>query len=113
MQIWQQECINKERADAAEVFGSIYTYLVAAILIASAVMTIIIQRCGSHNGFIRVFKAWKVVLLLRSLMFSAQVISISGWVCFSKQTAYLSYATMIGAIVVIILNIYLFQPTGN
>ena len=112
MQIWQQEMYEvKKRADALEIFGSVYTYLVAAILIVGAIMTIFIKDVIAIMASSEYWEAWKVVPIIAfAYVFRATSLYFQMGMLFQNKTSYLSYSTMVGAIVVVILN-YLLVPT--
>jgi O-antigen/teichoic acid export membrane protein len=111
MQIWQQEMYEvKKRTDAPHIFGSIYTYLAAAILIAGAIMTIFIKDVIAIMASSEYWEAWKVVPFIAfAYVFRATYLYFQMGMFFQNRTLYLSYATTLGAIVVIILN-YLLIP---
>jgi len=100
----------KKKADAPEIFGSIYTYLVAAILIVGALMTIFIKDVIAIMASSEYLEAWKVVPIIAfAYVFRATSLYFQMGMFFQNRTSYLSYTTIIGAIVVIILN-YLLIP---
>jgi len=109
MQIWQQEMYEvKKKTDAAEIFGSVYTYLTGAILVAGAVMTIFIKDVVAVMASSEYLEAWKVVPFISfAYVFRATYLYFQMGMFFKNRTAYLSYATTVGAIVVIILNYFL------
>jgi O-antigen/teichoic acid export membrane protein len=111
MQIWQQEMYEvKKRMDAPQVFGSIHTYLVAAILIVAAVMTIFIKDVIAIMASSEYSEAWKVVPFIAfAYVFRATYLYFQMGMFFQNKTLYLSCVTTLGAIVVIILN-YLLIP---
>jgi len=111
MQIWQQEMYEvKKKADAPNIFGSIYTYLIGAILVVGAVMSILIKDVVSIMASSEYLEAWKVVPIIAfAYVFRATYLYFKMGMFFQNKTSYLSYATMGGAIVVIILN-YLLIP---
>jgi O-antigen/teichoic acid export membrane protein len=111
MQIWQQEMYEvKKKVDAPQIFGSIYTYLVGAILIVGAVMTIFIKDVIAIMASSEYWEAWKVVPFIAfAYVFRATYLYFQMGMLFQNKTSYLSYATTVGAIVVIILN-YLLVP---
>jgi O-antigen/teichoic acid export membrane protein len=111
MRIWQQEMYEvKKRPDAPQIFGSIYTYVVGAILVAGTVMTIFIKDVVAIMASSEYLEAWKVVPIIAfAYVFRATSLYFQMGMLFQNKTSYLSYATVVGAIVVVILN-YLLVP---
>lgn len=109
MQIWQQEMYEvKKKTDATEIFGNIYTYLTGAILVVAALMTIFIKDVVAIMASSEYLEAWKVVPIIAfAYVFRATYLYFQMGMFFQNKTAYLSYATMVGAIVVIVLNYFL------
>jgi O-antigen/teichoic acid export membrane protein len=111
MQIWQQEMYEiKKRVDAPEIFGSIYTYLAGAILVVAAVMSIFIKDIVAIMASAEFLGAWKVVPIVAfAYVFRATALYFQMGMFFQNKTLYISYITMVGTGVVIILN-YLLIP---
>jgi len=109
MQIWQQEMYEiKKRVDAPEIFGGIYTYFVGAILVVAVVMSIFIKDILAIMSSSEYWEAWKVVPIIAfAYIFRATYLYFQMGMFFQNKTEYLSYATIVGAIAVIILNYFL------
>jgi len=114
MAIWQQEMYEiKERPDAPHVFGKIFTYYYAVILISGALMTVFIREIIVVMASDRFVNAWKVVpIICLAYVFRGSYLYFQMGMLFSNKTQYLGYATMFGAALILGLN-YLLIPGLN
>ena len=115
MQIWQQEMYNvKKKSDAPDIFGRIYTYLIGAVLIAGGLMSIFIKDVIAIIAAPEFLEAWRVVPIIAfAYVFRSTYLYFQMGMFFKNKTAYISYATVAGAISVLIFNYFLVPRYGG
>lgn len=115
MRIWQQEMYDvKKKSDAPDIFGRIYTYLIGAVLIAGGLMSIFIKDVIAIIAAPEFLEAWRIVpIIALAYVFRSTYLYFQMGMFFKNKTAYISYATVAGAISILLFNYFLVPRYGG
>ena len=115
MRIWQQEMYDvKKRSYAPDIFGSVYTYLIGAVLIAGGLMSIFIKDVIAIIAAPEFLEAWRIIpIIALAYVFRSTYLYFQMGMFFKNKTAYISYATVAGAISTLLFNYFLVPRYGE